>query len=139
MYDIQNYATKLNVKNFRGVFMRELLPKDAPWYYECGILNLGDLQSRGTHWTAYVKHGDDILYFDSFGNATPPVELVGYLNADDGSIKYNVDRIQQFDDPPICGHLCLEVLNRQTENWENLLDNLRDYKYCWTRWFYKHV
>lgn len=135
MYDIKCYAKKLKVKDFRGVFMRQLLPTDKPHYNECGILNLGDLESNGTHWTCYVKHGADILYFDSHGSAYPCSELVEYLNANDGSIRYNIDRIQEFDDPPICGHLCLEVLNRQSEYWKELIDKLRDDKYAWLRWW----
>jgi len=115
--------------------MRQLLPnKEGPNFDECGIINLGDLHSNGTHWTCYIKNGDEKFYFDSFGNAKPPRELVTYLGAN--GLFYNTIRIQEFDDPPICGHLCLEVLRRHTnrERWIDIEHIIRDNKYAWETW-----
>ena len=113
--------------------MRQLLPHEGPNEIECGVINLGDIRSNGTHWTCYVKIGDKKLYFDSYGNAPPPLELVAYLGGD--GLVYNTHKIQNFTDPPICGHLCLEVLRRHDEDWEQLLDSIRDNKYVWKTWF----
>lgn len=127
----------LHIKNFRGVFMREALPAAVACGAECGILNLGDLTSNGTHWTCYVKTDDGRkFYFDSFGDAPPPYELVNYLGGGDGLV-YNDCRIQNFDDPPICGHLCLEVLRRNAngEDWTVVLQTLRNNKYAWESWW----
>lgn len=115
--------------------MREMLPESVR-DNECGILNLGDLYSQGTHWTCYVKNNNTKLYFDSFGDAYPPVELVRYLGGGDGLV-YNDVRIQQFEDPPICGHLCLELLRLQDQgvDWKTAIDIIRDDKYVWRSWF----
>ncbi|KAG8284222.1 hypothetical protein J6590_108358 [Homalodisca vitripennis] len=115
--------------------MRQLLP-DKPTNIERGIVNLGDLSSGGTHWTCYVKRGEKKLYFDSYGDVNPPIEVVRYLGPK--GLVYNSERIQGFDDPPICGHLCLEVLRRDSagEDWEHILRNIRNNKNAWKPWFY---
>lgn len=138
MDDVERLAERLRVRGFRGAFMRQLLP-GAAHRDECGIINLGDSDSVGTHWTCYVKDGDDRkLYFDSFGNAEPPLELVDYLGGGTG-LMYNTARIQDFDDPPICGHLCLEVLRRHSagEDWVDIERSLRNDKFTWLSWFIK--
>lgn len=114
--------------------MRQMLPL-VPWKNECGVLNLGDITSNGTHWTCFVKTGGRKLYFDSFGSARPPLELVKYLGGE--GLFFNEGRVQEFNDPPICGHLCLEVLHRNSlgENWEEILKKIRDDKYVWREWF----
>lgn len=114
--------------------MRQMLPT-APNHIECGVINLGDITSNGTHWTCYVKLGDEKFYFDSFGDARPPLELVHYLGSD--NICYNTEAVQCYDDPPICGHLCLEVLRRNDNgnDWNEIVRCLRDNKYVWKSWF----
>lgn len=107
--DLENYAKKMKIKHFRGVFMKdELLVK--PWEVECGIINLENSYQIGSHWTAYFKHKNIKYYFDSYGNAKPPIQLTKYLGCD--NLYYNYDQIQQFSDPPICGYLCLDVLQK---------------------------
>lgn len=86
--------------------MRNALPK-KPWRYECGVLNLDDYDGPGTHWTAYIKNGSRALYFDSFGDLPPPLELKHYLRG--SRIQYNHERYQQFNSFN-CGHLCLKFL-----------------------------
>lgn len=76
---------------------------------ECGILNLENSDEVGSHWVAYFKQENKKYYFDSYGDAKPPVEIIKYLGKD--NLYYNKDRIQFYDDPPICGHLSLLVLN----------------------------
>lgn len=101
-------AKKLNINNFRGVFLRDELPK-RPRTTECGILNLDDSSGSGTHWVAWMKHANEKLYFDSFG-LTPPTELLRYLRS---PVYYNTERIQP-DNEVFCGHLCLYVLSNTT-------------------------
>lgn len=96
------------VKKFRGVFMRDNLPK-KPWKNECGIINLDDTEGPGTHWVAYKKNGNQSNYFDSFGNLPPPQELVNYLA---GNIEYNYTTYQNYD-TYICGHLCISFLKNK--------------------------
>lgn len=102
--DIKLFARK-HISNFRGVFMRDKLPKNVH-HNECGIVNLDSYKGSGTHWVAYYKNGDQVEYFDSFGNLQPPIEIIKYLGSD---IKYNYNRKQNFDSFN-CGHLCLKFL-----------------------------
>lgn len=98
-----------DVKKFRGVFMRDNLPK-KPWKKECGIINLDGMEGPGTHWVAYKTNGRKSIYFDSFGNLPPPQELVRYLSG--SIIEYNYISYQDYD-TYICGHLCLEFLKNK--------------------------
>ena len=100
------YAKKFQIPNFRGVFMRNDLPKQ-PFFRESAIVNLDDANGPGTHWVAYKKVDKDVTYFDSFGDLPPPLDLMIYLGVD--SIKYNYKRYQKFDTYN-CGHLCLKFL-----------------------------
>lgn len=106
-FDIYKYAAALNIPHFRGVFMRNSLPKTGPKYHETAIVNLDNFDGKGTHWVAYNKSGSNIIYFDSFGNLQPPKELLNYFNVE--NVKYNYKRYQDFNTHN-CGHLCLKFL-----------------------------
>ena len=45
-HELINYIKQLGIKNFRGVFMRDNLPKKI-FKKECGIVNLDDTFSSG--------------------------------------------------------------------------------------------
>lgn len=90
---------------FRGVYMRDKLPKKA-YRRECGIINLDTYRGPGTHWVAYYKNNNDAEYFDSFGNLQPPLEVLKYLG---NNVTYNYKREQPFNTYN-CGHLCLQYL-----------------------------
>jgi hypothetical protein len=104
--DLIEAAKKLNINNFRGVFLRDELPK-KPRRTECGILNLDDSNGTGSHWVTFLKNGMDKIYFDSYG-LPPPTELVKYLQS---PVYYNSERVQP-DNEVFCGHLCLHVLKK---------------------------
>lgn len=95
------------IKNFRGVFVKDKLPK-SPRINECAIVNLDNEDGVGTHWVAYSKLDNNVLYFDSFGNLKPPEELVRYWG-DGKIIKYNRDAFQTFDQTN-CGFWCIKFL-----------------------------
>lgn len=104
-YDLSNYVKQLEIPNFVGVYMRDVLPKN-PKEIECGILNLDTISNPGTHWVCFMKTCDELcLYFDSFG-VTPPIEFEEYMKCD---ILYSTYQIQKLNQV-ICGHLCLLVL-----------------------------
>lgn len=86
--------------------MRDELPK-KPFKNECGIINLDNGKGDGTHWVAYNKKDDEIVYFDSFGNLNPPKEIIKYLGH---NIIYNYDKFQNYNTYN-CGHFCLKFLN----------------------------
>ena len=102
-FEIEDAVNKIGLKNFRGVFLRDTLPK-KPKQNECAIMNLDDTSGNGTHWVAWFKRGNDKFYFDSFG-FPPPTELNNYL---DGDVLYPTEQIQPRQEV-ICGHLCLFV------------------------------
>lgn len=108
--DLYKFVKLLKIPNFRGIFMRDNLPKKIK-QYESGIINLDRSVGEGTHWTAYIKQNKNIVYFDSFGNLPPPMELITYFFSDgsQNKIVYNHDRYQSFDSFN-CGHLCLKFL-----------------------------
>lgn len=95
-----------DVPFFRGVFMRNTLPT-KPHANESVIVNLDDNKGRGTHWVAFKKRGKMVVYYDSFGDLTPPIEIVRYLRG--CKITYNYNREQRFN-TVVCGHLCLNFL-----------------------------
>ena len=113
-HELIEYIKQLKIKHFRGVFMRDSLPK-KPRTKECGIVNLADSLSDGTHWVCYFNNLPSAVdpgqnyYFDSYG-LPPPLEIVEYLG---DNLEYNIYQIQKSDQ--ICGHLCLYFLNRITK------------------------
>lgn len=116
MLDIQNYAQKFKIKNFRGVYMKDELP-DRIRVEECGLVNLQSARDsgNGTHWVAYFRSKDKKYYFDSYA-FTPPKEIVQYMGK--RNLLYNDYSVQKESDPPICGHLCLLVLKNLSEGRE---------------------
>lgn len=89
--------------------MRNRLPKRAR-VNETAIVNLDDFLNRGTHWVAYVKKGNTVYYYDSFGNLKPPIELIKYFG--NSEIYYNYTRNQSFDREN-CGYLCIRFLKEK--------------------------
>lgn len=96
-----------DIPHFRGVFMRNDLPNKI-WNNESAIVNLDLKQGLGTHWVAYKKEGNKIIYFDSFGDLRPPKELLRYFGKT-SRIQYNYKRYQKIGSSN-CGHLCLKFL-----------------------------
>ena len=112
-FDLLDYAKKIGIPNFRGVFMRDCLPTSGPRSKECGIVNFNASSEPGSHWVAYYKNGDERIYFDSFGQVTL-YEIQKYLKkpSEEGKpvIQRNTD-IVQTPNTKICGHFCLYILN----------------------------
>uniref|UniRef100_A0A2S2PM58 Ubiquitin-like protease family profile domain-containing protein n=1 Tax=Schizaphis graminum TaxID=13262 RepID=A0A2S2PM58_SCHGA len=104
-FDINQFGNK--IKNYRGCFMRDELPMKS-WVNECGVLNLNNSTQNGSHWVAWKKIKNKKIYFDSFG-IQPPKEVVKYLGKD--NLWYTDRKFQDYNDPPICGHLCLEFID----------------------------
>src|SRR6218665_3746788 len=117
---LQKTAKRLNINNFRGVFFRDELP-ERPRANECGILNLDDSSGRGTHWVCWIKRGNYKVYFDVYG-LPPPVELVKYLQS---PVYNNSERIQP-DNEVFCGHLCLYVLKKISNDDCNFLEVMNE-------------
>lgn len=106
-HELNKYAFCLRIPFFRGVFMKDRLPK-CIWRNETGIVNLDNTSGPGTHWVCYKKILGTVYYFDSFGNLPPPKELQKYFSCTT-NIFYNNESVQTYDSV-VCGHLCLEFL-----------------------------
>jgi hypothetical protein len=108
-FDILKMVKKnLKLKILEVFFMKDELPQKVN-KTECGI-NSEESDEEGSHWTAYYKNSNKKYYYDSYGNIFPPKTLVKYLGSE--ILVYNEDMIQNFDDPPIWGHLCLIVFGK---------------------------
>ena len=130
--ELEVYARKLRIKNFRGVYMRDNLPK-TPYQQECGIMNLNTSHQPGSHWVCYYKDNGKRVYFDSFGQVTP-IEIQKYLKTKEEYemkkpvIQRNTDIVQHVN-THVCGHLCLFVLRsltREHQTFQDVLNELND-------------
>ena len=107
--DLVLWAKRLKIPYFRGVFMRDNLPK-KPWKNESLIVNLDNSNGEGTHWVCFKKTGNFVQYFDSYGNLKPPIEVQEYLK--NNYISFNKTAYQNVSsNSQICGHLCLYFLS----------------------------
>ena len=129
-FDILNYVKTLQIPNFRGVFMKDELPKTIN-PLECGIMDFNTHNQPGSHWVCYVKRRTTRIYFDSFGQITP-LEMQKYLKSkwefENGTpaIERNTD-IVQTPNTFVCGQLCLFVLTslmREHLTYQEVLDQL---------------
>lgn len=115
--NIQLLRAARDIKYFRGVFMRDQLPS-KPWVNESGIVNLNTSLQLGSHWTCYVKRGNKVRFFDSFGLVEPCPEIVRYFKGSD--ITYNTLRHQSFDTQN-CGQICIRFLRGELWNRDHRL------------------
>ena len=106
-YDLSKYVNMLKIPHFRGIYMRDTLPK-KPRNIECWILNHDLAASDGSHWTCLAKIGDRAWYFDSFGSLPPPLEVLNYLGKN-VEILYNYQQYQDYE-TYVCGQLCIKFL-----------------------------
>ena len=102
------WIKRLGIKNFRGIYSRDGLPKKIK--KECGIINLDDITGPGTHWVCY-RNGESGFYeyFDPFGLIMPN-EVLDYFHT--GPVKpivYSMDEIQNRS-TVLCGYWCLYYL-----------------------------
>ena len=131
-FDILYYTEVLKIPNFRGVFMRDQLPRTIK-PVECGIMNFNTHDQVGSHWVCYMKKGRARIYFDSFGQISP-LEMQKYLKTklqfQNGIpvIHRNTDIVQRSN-TSVCGHLCLFVLTslmREHLTYQEVLEKLND-------------
>ena len=132
--DIEKYAADLGIPHFRGVFMKDTLPRGPPHKIECGVVNMDSSKNQGTHWCCYARLGDNTrIYFDSFGQNVLS-EVAKYLKSaterkyDIPVIARNTDVVQTMN-THVCGHLCLFVLTslmREHLPYQQVLNHLRD-------------
>ena len=111
--DLLKYVKLLKIPHVRCIFMRNALPKGGQRKYESAIVNLGNQIGPATHWIAFTKEENEVIYFASFGNFRPSLDLFKDFGV--GSIKYNHERYQNYN-TFVCVHLCLKFLCNQLKS-----------------------
>ena len=121
--DILYYVEKIQLPNFVGVFMRDMLPSNS-WdrnIQQFGIMNLNKSNQIGVHWVGWgCIPNNGIYFFDSFGEDAP-IELQKYLKTKKellkkkGVIQRNIYVVQMLDSSE-CGRLSLYVLKCLSKN-----------------------
>lgn len=128
-FQILDKCKELNIKHFKGVFMRDELNKNnKASKHECLILNIDSSSNDGTHWTCLLIKGNVCYYFDSFG-FPPPTEVEHYCS-EITKRYYNTFEIQK-PHQVICGHFCIYALYRLSNGCDfySVLDELYRYNY----------
>ena len=115
---LQQLAKHMHIPYFKGIFMRTTLPTGGVRRNESAIVNLDNAEGPGTHWVAYAKRDNRVIYFDSFGNLRPPRELVRYLDNNVTQIEYNHTPYQRYDQSN-CGQLCLQFLRTADDKFKD--------------------
>lgn len=109
------------IKKFRGVFSRD----NTPFLNnnESLVMNLDDKNGNGTHWTAMIKKGNKILYFDSYGY--PPSQEIVNMYKNKSKILYSSNNIQH-NDSIMCGFFCVQFIE-EVSNGKSFYDFLYQY------------
>ena len=126
-FDIIRIVKQLKIPNFRGVFMRDSLPK-KPRTIECGIVNLEPESEKGSHWCCYYKNREasegqqSCYYFHSYGLDSTN-EMLKYLKPNKKSkVVMSTFEIQKLG-TVICGQMCIYVLYMLSQR-HNFIDIL---------------
>jgi hypothetical protein len=125
-FQIIEKCRELNLKHFKGVFMRDELLNSKLTKTECLILNIDHSSNVGTHWTCLFTDEGISYYFDSFG-FRPPKEIEKYCNTEERY--FNTFRIQKPEEV-ICGHYCIYMLYKLSNGYKfyDILNELFRYK-----------
>ena len=136
--ELLGYAQRdLKIPYFRGVYMRDSLPRGGVLSHECGIMNFNKSTQPGSHWVCYYRDPHHKIYFDSFGQITP-MEIQKYLKTPRelemgvGVIERNTDIVQHINSH-VCGQLCLFVLtalSREHRTFQSVIQALGDSSGC---------
>ena len=124
-YDLKNWVKQLGIKFFRGVFSKDVLPKQIK-NKECGIINLDDHIGPGTHWVCYRNIDRFCEYFDSFG-LMMPTEVSEYMATSGKQLVYSGDEIQERDSV-LCGYWCWYYLLERQKG-RSILDTIHNSKF----------
>lgn len=126
-FQILTKCKELEVKHFKGVFMRDELNNKCG-KNECLVLNIDSSFNDGTHWTCLFIRDNVCYYFDSYG-FPPPKEVERYCSQQTHRY-HNTFKIQK-PDQVICGHFSIYVLYKLSNgsDFDSVLDELYNYNY----------
>ena len=117
-----------DVKNFKGVFMQNMLDKKIG-EDESGVINYDKMiGGNGTHWVAYYNSPDNphVYFFDSFG-CIPSDEIQQYLHSSGKLIKFDSKDIQNVASV-MCGWYCVAWIKQMANGmrYEDWADEWKD-------------
>ena len=100
-------------------------------------MNLDDATGPGTHWVAYAKRNNRVVYFDSFGNLRPRnwCDIFWKRCYDD---KDNRTSYQTYDQS-FCGQMCLRFLQTVNAREFKKLDEICREILVFVERFFRHV
>ena len=105
--DLLNLANRMNLP-LVGVYSKNRLPQRK--MKGLFIVNIGDYETGGSHWTCFSTVPKNVFYYDSFGSV-PPIEVDQYIKAVTGKKRYTINRIQsQALNATYCGWFCIACL-----------------------------
>ena len=103
-FEIQEYYQ--NEPRFNGVFSRDNLPNNIK--HGAYVINLDEYHDIGTHYVALYVNNKTITYFDSFGVAHIPREIMKFIAHK--KIISNIYIIQAYDSI-MCDYFCIGFIN----------------------------
>lgn len=107
--ELSNYCKMLNI-HLQFIGLQGELIQNKKISMGAYIINLGDLNSGGTHWVCcYLDDDLTPFYFDPFGFIPSP-EIINYFMKTKQRIKYSVDPVQDIKSSR-CGYWCLYFLS----------------------------
>ncbi len=119
--DLIMMCRKLNISLVNNnIYMRDELSN--PLAEGAYILNLDSSEGKGTHWTAFIKKGPNVYYFDPFGYL-PPGEQMDVFTIARLDLIYSVQKNQDID-ADSCGYWCVYWLYYMLSNKINRGHNL---------------
>lgn len=79
---------KIEIPHLKGLCIQDSIKRLVD-FKESAIKKFYANKNSGTHWLAYTKNGDNVRYFDSFGNFKLPRELMKHFGDEVNIIFYN--------------------------------------------------
>jgi len=102
-----NHIMHLFDNNFIGVFSADKIPDIYLKHRQSLIINLSKSKERGSHFIAFKKINNDLLYFDSLCTFILPLEVRDFIsNQKDINLIYNKKPIQHIEST-YCGYYCI--------------------------------
>jgi hypothetical protein len=105
--DIVELAKQLKINLIACCFTFEL-SKYKPTNHCSFVINIGNLNIGGTHWTCLYIKNKSAIYYDSFGENMPQ-ECIQFLKKNNIKYKESMVHTQEINDTS-CGYYCLAFL-----------------------------
>ena len=124
--ELSTYAEELKIPHFRGVFMRDTLPRH-PYSVECGIVNLNISHQPGSHWVCYCQNKCDRIYFYSYGQIFPSEIQHIEMTGSEFDRQRNTDIVQAANTHSVVTCLFILKLLTNGKQFETILNLMQHY------------